>query len=204
MSKDAYTYKTIKGTSQEVLFKDRGSKFYGYAFAVTSEDDIKASLETLKKLHHTARHFCYAYYLGTSYDTFRANDDGEPSNSAGAPILGQLQAFDVTNCLVVVVRYFGGTKLGVGGLIQAYKQSARMALETSRIIEIPFETNYLLTFDYAEMNNVMRLIKQESLRIINQESLEKCKLTIAVPDSNASRIVPKLEAMHKIALKKLV
>jgi uncharacterized YigZ family protein len=128
------TYKTILKASKEVLFKEKGSKFYGYAFPVTSEDEVKQQIENLKQ-HHSARHWCYAWQLGKNYEHYRANDDGEPSNSAGMPIYGQLQSFDVTNILVVVVRYFGGTKLGVGGLIQAYKTTAQMALETSKVVK---------------------------------------------------------------------
>ena len=117
-------YKTIESPSQETLFKDRNSKFYGYAFPVNSENDIKASLQFLKKKHPTARHFCYAWQLGIDSFSFRVNDDGEPKNSAGIPIYGQIQSFGLTNVLIVSVRYFGGVKLGVGGLINAYKHSA--------------------------------------------------------------------------------
>ena len=134
-SEEKDTYKTILKPGKETLFKERGSKFFGYAFPVKTEDEVKDYIEELKKKHHTARHFCYAWQLGKSYDSYRANDDGEPSNSAGMPIYGQLQAFDVTNVLVVSVRYFGGTKLGVGGLIQAYKTSAQLALEASKIVK---------------------------------------------------------------------
>src|SRR5690606_1222307 len=121
------TYKTIDKASDEVLFKEKNSKFFGYAFPISNEDDVKIHLETLKKQHHSARHWCYAYQLGTQANTitFRANDDGEPNNSAGMPIYGQIQSFEVTNVLVVVVRYFGGVKLGVGGLISAYKTAAQ-------------------------------------------------------------------------------
>tara|TARA_R110002074_G_scaffold193447_1_gene359291 strand:- start:347 stop:733 length:387 start_codon:yes stop_codon:yes gene_type:complete len=123
-------YKTILKPSEETLFKDRNSKFFGYAFPVLDEDDVKDCLEELKKKHHTARHFCYAYQIGIEDIKYRANDDGEPNNSAGMPIYGQIQSFDVTNILIVSVRYFGGTKLGVGGLINAYKTSAQLTLET--------------------------------------------------------------------------
>ena len=119
------TYKTIEIPSKETLFKDRNSKFYGYAFPVANEDAVKSYLELLRKKHHTARHFCYAWQLGIESIRYRANDDGEPSNSAGMPIYGQIQSFEVTNILVVSVRYFGGIKLGVGGLINAYRSSAR-------------------------------------------------------------------------------
>lgn len=128
------TYKTIDTSPEPVLFKDKNSKFYGYIFPVKTKENVKASLEKLKKEHHSARHWCYAYQLGTETITYRANDDGEPSNSAGMPIYGQIQSFEVTNVLIVVVRYFGGVKLGVGGLINAYKTTAQLALNDSDMI----------------------------------------------------------------------
>ncbi len=151
------TYKTILKASKEVLFKEKGSKFFGYAFPVLSEEDVKICIEKLQKKHHTARHFCYAWQIGKSYKMYRANDDGEPSNSAGMPIYGQLQSFDVTNILVVVVRYFGGTKLGVGGLIQAYKTTASMALTTSKIIEKTIDEVFKIYFEYPEMKRMKTL-----------------------------------------------
>ncbi len=129
------TYKTLAKPSEEILFKEKNSKFYGYAFPVTNEDEIKNHLETLRKQHHGAVHFCYAFQIGTNKIQYRANDDGEPSNSAGMPIYGQIQSFGLTNVLVVIVRFFGGVKLGVGGLISAYRTAAQMALEESEIIE---------------------------------------------------------------------
>ena len=153
------SYKTIENPSEETLFKDRNSKFFGYAFPVLNEDDVKNALDRLKKKHHTARHFCYAWQFGTETLRFRANDDGEPNNSAGMPIYGQIQAFEVTNILVVSVRYFGGTKLGVGGLIQAYKNSAQITLEAAPIIEKTIDVIYQLNFDYDLMNKVMRIVK---------------------------------------------
>ncbi|MCB0451221.1 MAG: YigZ family protein, partial [Confluentibacter sp.] len=135
MTEQKDTYKTITIPSEEVLFKDKNSKFFGYAFPVSQEEEIKMHLEQLKKKHFSARHWCYAYQIGTEKISFRANDDGEPNNSAGMPIYGQIQSFEVTNILVVVVRYFGGTKLGVGGLISAYKNTAQLALEKATIVE---------------------------------------------------------------------
>lgn len=129
------TYRTLDFPSDEILYKEKNSKFFGYAFPISSEDEAKIILESLRKQHSSAGHCCYAFQIGTDKIQFRANDDGEPSNSAGMPIYGQIQSFDVTNVLVVVVRYFGGVKLGVGGLISAYKISAQMALETSEIAE---------------------------------------------------------------------
>ena len=174
------TYKTITTPSPETLFKDRNSKFYGYAFPVENEDQIKECIETLKKQHHQARHWCYAWVLGTTYNRYRANDDGEPSNSAGAPIYGQLQAYELTNTLVVVVRYFGGTKLGVGGLINAYRTAAQLALEKATIQEKTIDIEFTITFEYALMNKVMRVIKEQNIRIIGQKSELACEYTLAI------------------------
>ena len=150
----ADVYKTIEKCSKETLFKEKGSKFFGYAFPVLSEGDVKDRIEELKKKHHSARHFCYAYQLGIEKIRFRANDDGEPNNSAGLPIYGQIQSFEVTNILIVSVRYFGGTKLGVGGLISAYKTSAQITLEASVVVEKTINIHYKLTFNYDLMNAV--------------------------------------------------
>lgn len=197
------TYKTIAKPSPEVLFKDRGSKFIGYAFPVTSEEEIKEHLRQLKKQHHNARHWCYAWQLGEQYEKYRANDDGEPSNSAGMPIYGQLQSFDVTRILVVVVRYFGGTKLGVGGLIQAYKTAAQFALEASMIVERTIDDDFLLRFDYPEMNTVMRIIKDEDLAIKHQKMEMDCEITISIQKNNSERIYQVFENIYKVHIKKL-
>src|SRR5690554_7890956 len=145
------TYKTITAPSSEVLFKDRNSKFFGYAFPVEDEEIIKEHLEVLRKQHHSARHWCYAWQLGKEETRYRVNDDGEPSNSAGMPIYGQIQSFDVTNVLIVVVRYFGGVKLGVGGLINAYRTAAKEAIENGKIIEEVVKDRFELFFDYTDM-----------------------------------------------------
>ncbi|MCB0456928.1 MAG: YigZ family protein [Flavobacteriaceae bacterium] len=197
------SYKTLSKPAPEVLFKDRGSKFYGYAFPVSSEEEIKEQLELLKKQHHTARHWCYAWQLGKKYDHYRANDDGEPSNSAGMPIYGQLQSFEVTNTLVVVIRYFGGTKLGVGGLIQAYKTAALMVLENSTIIEKTIDEIFQITFDYPEMNTVMRIVKEENLEIISQKLELHCELNIAVRKKDAEKIFELFQNTYKVAIKKI-
>ena len=166
------TYKTITSPSEEILFKEKNSKFFGYAFPVTSEEEIKNHLDVLRKQHYGAVHFCYAFQIGTDKIQFRANDDGEPSNTAGAPIYGQIQSFGLTNILVVVVRFFGGIKLGVGGLISAYRTSAQMALEASEIIEKTIDIHYIISFDYKNMNKVMRVIKEKNLEIVSQEMNE--------------------------------
>ncbi len=197
------TYKTILKPSEEILFKEKGSKFFGYAFPVFSEEDIKENIESLKKQHHSARHFCYAWQLGKSYEHYRANDDGEPSNSAGMPIYGQLQSFDITNVLVVIVRYFGGTKLGVGGLIQAYKTTAQLALETCKIVEKTIDQNFLLKFEYPEMNIVMRIIKDEDIHLVNQKMELTCELEIAVRKKEADRIFEMFENTYKVTIKRI-
>ena len=202
MSETKDTYKTITEASPESLFKDRGSKFFGYAFPVTSEDDIDNCIQQLKKQHHTARHWCYAWQLGKSYDRYRANDDGEPSNSAGMPIYGQLQAFDITNVLVVVVRYFGGTKLGVGGLIQAYKAAAQETLTHASIVEKTIDESLTITFEYPEMNTVMRIIKDEKLRIVSQEMQLSCEITMDIRQKDYSRIFQIFSDTYKVNIKK--
>ena len=194
-------YKTIEAPSKETLFKEKGSKFFGYAFPVASEDAVKETLEILRKKHHTARHFCYAYQLGIEKIRFRANDDGEPNNSAGMPIYGQIQAFEVTNILIVSVRYFGGTKLGVGGLMSAYKLSAQMALEASDILEKTINITYTLTFNYDLMNSVMRIIKERNIEIVDQKLEMDCQYTIAVRKNDAETIFTIFDTLYKVAIK---
>ena len=200
MDKDVY--KTIDKASTEALFKDRGSKFYGYAFPVTNEEEIKENIEFLKKQHYNARHWCYAWQLGMKYEKYRANDDGEPTNSAGTPIYGQLQAFEVTNILVVVVRYFGGTKLGVGGLIQAYKTAAKLALENSEIIQKTINEEFILQFNYSEMNKVMRIVKEEQISIINQKLDLNCMYIISVRKKEADKVFKLFNETYKVLIKK--
>ncbi len=197
------TYKTIIKASKEVLFKDKNSKFFGYAFPVSSEDNVKSILEKIKKQHHSARHWCYAYQLGTENISYRANDDGEPNNSAGMPIYGQIQSFDVTNVLVVVVRYFGGVKLGVGGLINAYKTAAQLALESSKIITRTINKTYLIKFDYKNMNKVMRVIKEKQLKIIDQKLELDCQIQISVRKKDSETIFEIFENLFEIEITEL-
>lgn len=202
MSQIKDTYKTISKPSEEVLFKDKNSKFFGYAYPVLNEDDIKTHLEALKKQHHSARHWCYAYQIGTERIKYRANDDGEPSNSAGQPIYGQIQSFELTNVLVVVVRYFGGVKLGVGGLINAYRTGAQMALEESNIIEKTINIDYLIGFDYKNMNKVMRIIKEKQLKIVNQTLELDCQIQISVRKKDSEPIFEIFNQLFEIDIKK--
>ena len=198
------SYKTIEERSKETLIKDKNSKFYGYAFPVLNESDVKLAIDNLKKKHHTARHFCYAWQLGTETIRFRANDDGEPNNSAGMPIYGQIQAFDVTNILIVSVRYFGGTKLGVGGLIQAYKNSAQITLEASIIIQKTIDVVYALYFEYDLMNKVMRVVKENNLKITHQKLELNCKFHVSVRKKEAKNIFEIFDNIFKLSIKKLV
>jgi uncharacterized YigZ family protein len=195
------TYKTIEFATEGVLLKEKNSKFFGYAFPVSTEDEIKTHLEQLKKQHFGAVHFCYAYQIGTDKISFRANDDGEPSNSAGMPIYGQIQSFGLTNILIVVVRFFGGVKLGVGGLISAYKTTAQMALEVSEIIEKTIDVHYLISFDYKNMNKVMRVIKEKNLEIIAQKMELSCEIEIATRKKNAEMVFDIFNVMFEIEIK---
>lgn len=199
MEKD--TYKTISQASPEVLYKEKNSKFFGYAFPVESENQIKEIIDQIKKEHHTARHWCYAYLIGTSTFYHRTNDDGEPSNSAGAPIFGQIQSFDITNVLIIVVRYFGGVKLGVGGLIVAYRETAKMALEEVEIIERTIDINYLIKFDYKNMNRVMRVIKEKNIEVVNQKLELDCEIEISIRKKNAETIFDIFNSMYEIQIK---
>lgn len=195
------TYKTIAFPSEEILFKEKNSKFFGYAFPVTTEDEIKNHLEILRKKHFGAVHWCYAFQLGTDKIQFRANDDGEPSNTAGMPIYGQIQSFGLTNILVVVVRFFGGIKLGVGGLIAAYRTSAQMALENAEIIEKTIDIHYLISFDYKYMNKVMRVIKEKNLEIISQKMEMSCEIEIATRKKNAEMVFDIFSNLFEVEIK---
>lgn len=179
------TYKTISKPAHGDLFKDKNSKFYGYAFPVTNEDQIKTHIEALKKEHYSARHWCYAYQIGTESIQYRANDDGEPNNSAGMPIYGQIQSFDVTNVLIIVIRYYGGVKLGVGGLINAYRTGAQLALESAEIIKKTIDVAFQLKFEYKNMSKVMRLLKENQVEITNQTLELSCLLEISVRKGNS-------------------
>lgn len=192
------TYKTILTAPEPALFKEKNSKFFGYVFPVSNEDEVKTYIEELKKEHHSARHWCYAYQIGTENISYRANDDGEPNNSAGMPIYGQIQSFDVTNVLIVVVRYFGGVKLGVGGLISAYKTTAQMVLETAEIIEKTIDIHYIIKFEYINMNKVMRVIKEKNIDIINQKMEMSCEIEIAIRKNNAQNIYDAFQSIYEI------
>ena len=169
------TFRSISGPSMG-LFKDNGSRFIAHAFPVSSEEEIKERISSLKKEYHDARHHCYAYRLGYRRDVFRANDDGEPSSSAGRPILGQIDSLELSDVLVVVVRYFGGIKLGIPGLIRAYRTSAADALANAEIIEKTATERFRLTFGYMDMNAVMKTLKDLGLSAARQDFGMTCSL----------------------------
>lgn len=197
------TYKTISIKSIGELFKDKNSKFYGYAYPVNSESDIKKCLESTKKEHHLARHWCYAYQLGTEKIIYRANDDGEPNNSAGMPIYGQIQSFEVTNILVIVVRYYGGVKLGVSGLINAYRTSAQLALKEAIIIEKTINRHFSLKFEYKNLSKVLRMLKENQVEILNQILEINCLLEISVRKSNSLKIFELFQNFYGVEIHEL-
>lgn len=202
MDKIDDTYKTLAHPSKPILFKEKKSKFFGYAFPVQDRTEVKPIIEALRKQHHTAGHVCYAWQIGVDTITYRANDDGEPNNSAGMPIYGQIQSFEVTNVLVAVARNFGGTKLGVGGLISAYRTAAQMALNESRIIEKIQKLEYELLFEYAVLNKVMRTIKQQQLELVSQRMETSCVLTLAIRRGEEETIKNSFDALPGVLVKK--
>ncbi|MCB2220027.1 MAG: YigZ family protein [Bacteroidetes bacterium] len=193
------TYKTIKGKS-EGTFKDRGSKFIALAVPVSSEDDVKKELAEIKTAYHDARHHCFAYLLGQDKSTYRMNDDGEPSGTAGRPILGQINSNDLTNILVVVVRYFGGAKLGVRGLIDAYKSATANALESADKITKTINEIYTVDFEYPLMNSVMSLVKDENLNIRKQNFDLACQIEFDVRKSDANRVYEKFNKINGLKI----
>jgi uncharacterized YigZ family protein len=204
------TYTTIAKDTDEVLFKEKSSKFFGYAYPIESEEEVKPIIDHLRKQHPHAVHFCYAYQIGTEKIRYRVNDDGEPSNSAGAPIYGQIQSFGLTNVLLIVVRIFGGIKLGVGGLITAYKTTAQLVLEDAEIIEKTIDIHFLISFDYKNMNKVMRVIKEKKLDIVTQtmeleEDSEQTlgKIEVKTRKKNAEMIFDIFDKLFEIDIKHL-
>ena len=184
----------------EAIYKERSSKFLTYAYPVENEEEIKELLDALRKEYYDATHHCYAYRLGPQGDLFRANDDGEPSGTAGKPILGQLLSADLTNCLVVVVRYFGGTKLGVSGLIQAYKESTAEVIAASNIIEKTVDRVIKVDFSYISMNGVMRIIKEMNPRIDEQIFDNLCTMKLRIRESEADMLIAKLEKVEGVTV----
>ena len=197
------TYKEVK-IHTTGIYKEKGSKFIAYSYRVYSEEEIKEKLEIVKKLEHSARHYCYAYILNPDKSTQRSNDDGEPSSTAGKPILGQILSNDLTNILIVVVRYFGGVKLGVPGLIRSYKTAAVQAIQEATIVTKTIKEQYKVSFKYPQMNNVMRLVKEYDLEVINTDFQIDCKLIFAVPKSKANDVVDTFKKNHELNIKKML
>lgn len=190
-----FSYLTVQNTASG-LYKEKGSKFISYVYPVESEAEVKSNLEALRKKHYDARHHCYAWVLGVDKQRYRASDDGEPNHSAGDPILGQIRSKSLTNVLVVVVRYFGGTKLGVSGLIVAYRLAAQDALEKCIIIEKDVTQSLILTYDYAYTPEVMKLVKDFDLAILSQEFHAHCRLKANVKLSFKEKIVEKIDLLN--------
>ncbi|PLX15040.1 MAG: YigZ family protein [Salinivirgaceae bacterium] len=195
-------YRTIKSPSKG-SFKDRGSKFFAFAYPIETEDEFKENMQVLKKEYHDARHHVYAFRLGSDKKTYRASDDGEPSNSSGPPVLGQIQSYDLTNVMIVVVRYFGGTKLGVPGLINAYRSAAADAIENAKIIEKTEEKTVRIQFEYPDMNNVMRIIKDQDLNIINQDFQLACIIDLSVRLRDIEQVLERVNKLEKVTAKTL-
>lgn len=193
------TYRTLASVS-EGLFKDKGSRFISYAYPVKQEEEIKAILQQIRKKHYDARHHCYAWALGPHRDAWRVNDDGEPSGTAGKPILGQILSHDLTNLLIIVVRYFGGTKLGVRGLIDAYKQATHEAIMANKTLSLYIKEVYELQFGYPLMNEVMRIIKEHELETLDTDFALSCKLSFQIRQSKADQIVKIFKNLHGLEI----
>ena len=197
------TYKEVE-IHTTGTYKEKGSKFIAYSYRVYSEEEIKEKLEIVKKLEHSARHYCYAYILNPDKSAQRANDDGEPSSTAGKPILGQILSNDLTNILIVVVRYFGGVKLGVPGLIRSYKTAAVQAIQEATIVTKTIKEQYKVSFKYPQINDVMRLVKEYDLEVVNTDFQIDCKLIFAVPKSKANDVVDTFKKNHELNKKKML
>ncbi len=189
MAEEIYEYKTIVPSKSFSLYKEKGSKFLGYIFRVSSEEEVSKNLDFVKSEHPQARHICYAYTYGIDQKTFKANDDGEPNNSAGMPIYNQILSFNLDDILIAVVRYFGGTKLGVSGLINAYKTTAKMSIEDSKIITIERQLHTLITCNYNQLSSVYHYLNTHTCQIIKQEMQEDCKIWVDFPLKNKDEVV---------------
>ncbi|MCR4825975.1 MAG: YigZ family protein [Bacteroidales bacterium] len=194
------SYKTIASPA-EGSYSEKRSKFLAYAFPVQNEQEVKQRLAEIQKKHWDARHHCYAYILGPHKDAYRQNDNGEPSGTAGRPIYGQLLSKDVTNTLVIVVRYFGGIKLGVSGLQNAYKVAAREALDAADIVERTIQETFRVTFEYVKMNDIMQILKDPEVQVVDRQSYMQCIYTISVRQRDADRVT---EALRKIPMTEVI
>lgn len=194
-----FTYNQLKNSSKGI-YKEKGSKFISYAFIVKSEKEANKFLNSVKKLEKNARHFCYAYVISPDKSIIKSNDDGEPSNTAGKPILGQINSNNLTNCLIVVVRYFGGIKLGITGLIRSYKNAAANAILNNKILTINITETYKVIFNYEETNFIIKNIKLFNAKIISQNHNENSELTFSVAKNKSEEILLKLSKNHKIKI----
>ena len=201
MEQQSDSYRTIAAPA-ESHSRERSSKFLAFAYPVRNEEQIRTQLDELRKRYYDATHHCYAWRLGPRGENFRANDDGEPSGTAGKPILGQLLSCEVTDCLVVVVRYFGGTKLGVPGLIAAYRESAADVLAAAEIVERTVDRTLRVDFPYAAMNGIMKVVKEEQPRIVNQQFDNLCAMTLAIRRSRAGRLGDRLEKVEGVQIER--
>lgn len=197
------SFKSIQSATTSELIKVKGSKFIGLAFPVKDENQIKDRLEEVKQTYKSASHYCYAWQIGTNDKLVRTNDDGEPHNSAGKPILGQIFSKEITNVLVIVIRYYGGTKLGVGGLISAYKESAQLALDKAKIMKQTINKEIGLHYKYKDLNTIMRFTKQLNLEIIDQDLNLECTTTISVRESLYQEVILKFQALKDVTAKVL-
>ena len=196
-----FSFKTIKKPLENILLKEKGSKFIGFAFPVNDERELKKSLEKIRTEHPKATHHCYAFRLGLEGENYRANDDGEPNGSAGLPIYNQLLAHDLTNILVIVVRYYGGTKLGVSGLVKAYKESAKLTLEECEIITKDLESDLEIEFEFNRQNQIFTLLNKFEGKILDFLSEEHCKIIARVHTSQKENISEQLSEMQNISFK---
>ena len=194
-------YKTIEKPIENVLLKEKGSKFIGFAYPINNEGELKLALEKIKAEHPKATHHCYAYRMGLTGENYRANDDGEPSGSAGLPIYNQLLANEITNVIVIVVRYYGGTKLGVSGLVKTYKESAKLTLEESHIITKELETTIEITFNFDQQNIIFTLLSKYDAKVIDFDANEQCVVTASLKLSQKESISDKLSEMQHINFK---
>jgi uncharacterized YigZ family protein len=191
------TYKTIEDPA-EGIFRDKGSKFIAYAYPITQEEDIKPIIASLRSAHPKARHFCWAFRLTSDRNIFRLNDDGEPSGTAGRPILNSLLSADLTNLVVIVVRYFGGTLLGVPGLINAYKTATVEALASAKVMEKTVNDRYQITFDYLAMNEVMKVLKEEHLAVVSPTYDTRCSINVEIRKAKINAVLGRLEAIDTL------
>ena len=196
-----FSFNTIKSPVENILLKEKGSKFIGFAFPVDDEAELKKSLQKIREEHPKATHRCYAYRLGIKGENYRANDDGEPSGSAGLPIYNQLLAHEITNVLVIVVRYYGGTKLGVSGLVKTYKESAKITLEEAEIVKKELESEIEISFGFSQQNQIFTLLSKFDGRILDFLSDEKCIITAKIKTSIKENISEQLSEMQNISFR---